>query len=139
MTDRIAAVMLLRSNGEALLQLRDDKAGLRNSGRWVPPGGHAEPNETIEICARRELLEETDYDSADLQWLTEFEDHVEGWPPYRLTVFWTYYDGIQKIHCNEGQALKFIQREDASSYNIPFYLINIWDMALHAAKRKRVT
>ena len=138
MTDRIAAGMLLRGDGAALLQLRDDKVGLRNAGKWVPPGGHVEPNERIEICARRELLEETDYDSASLEWLTELEDHVKGWPPYQLTVFWAYYDGIQRTRCNEGQGLKFIQREDASLYNILFYLINIWDMALRAARGKGV-
>jgi hypothetical protein len=53
-------------------------------------------------------------------------------------VFWTYYDGIQETCCNEGQSLEFIKREDAGSYDIPLYLMNIWDMALHAAKRKGV-
>ena len=130
MKDRIGAVILLREDGAALLQLRDNKEGLRNAGMWVPPGGHAEPGETIEMCARREFLEETDYNCSDLQWLTGFEDHVEGWPTYQLTVFWTCYDGVQRIQCNEGQALEFVQRNDAGSYRIPSYLINIWDMSL---------
>ena len=136
MTDRIGAVILLREDGAALLQLRDNKEGLRNAGMWVPPGGHAEPGETIEMCAQREFLEETDYNCSNLHWLTDFEDSVEGWPPYQLTVFWACYDGVQRIHCNEGQALKFIRRDDASSYNIPLYLMNIWDMALRAAKKR---
>ncbi len=134
MTERIGAVILLREDGAALLQLRDCKKGLRNAGMWVPPGGHAEPDETIEICAWREFFEETDYNCLNLQWLTDFEDSVEGWPPYQITVFWACYDGVQKTRCNEGQALKFIRREDVSSHNIPLYLMNIWDMALHAAK-----
>ena len=136
MTDRIGAVILLREDGAALLQLRDDKEGLRNAGMWVPPGGHAEPGEAIEVCARREFLEETGYNCSNLQWLTDFEDSVEGWPPYQLTVFWACYDGVQKTRCNEGQALKFVGRDDASSYNIPLYLMNIWDMALLAAKNR---
>jgi len=138
MSERVGAVILLRHDGAALLQLRDSKVGLRHAGMWVPPGGHAEPNETIEICARRELLEETDYDSSDLQWLTEFEDHVEGWPPYQLTVFWAFYDGIQPVRCREGQALEFIRREEADTYDIPTYLIHIWDMALSAAKENKL-
>lgn len=138
MTERVGAVILLREDGAALLQLRDVKEGLRNAGMWVPPGGHAEPGETIETCARREFFEETNYNCSSLQWLTDLEDSVEGWPPYQLTVFWTSYDSLQKIHCNEGQALEFICREDANLYDIPFYLMNIWDMALHAAKRKGV-
>jgi 8-oxo-dGTP pyrophosphatase MutT (NUDIX family) len=136
--ERIGAVILLRGDGAALLQLRDCKEGLRNAGMWVPPGGHAEPSETIEMCAHREFLEETDYNCSNLQLLTDFEDSVEGWPTYQLTMFWAYYDGVQKTRCNEGQDLKFVRREDASSYNIPLYLMNIWDMALHAAKRKGV-
>ena len=120
----------MREDGAALLQLRDNKEGLRNAGMWVPPGGHAEPGETIEICARREFLEETEYNCSNLKRLTEFEDHVQGWPTYQLTVFWAKYDGVQRIHCNEGQALEFVRRDDAGSYNIPSYLMNIWDMAL---------
>jgi len=135
MKERIGAVILLRADGAALLQLRDFKEGLRNAGMWVPPGGHAEAGEAIEVCAKREMLEETDYNCADLQWLTELENHVEGWPPYRLTIFWAKYDGVQSICCREGQALKFIRREEADAYDIPPYLIRIWDMALSVAKK----
>ena len=138
MTERVGAVILLREDGAALLQLRDCKAGLRNAGMWVPPGGHAEPDETIEMCARREFLEETDYNCSSLQWLTDMQDAVEGWPPYQLTIFWDCYDGVQETCCNEGQSLEFKRREEANSYNIPLYLMNIWDMAIHAAKIKGV-
>lgn len=131
MSDWVGAVILLRNDGAALLQLRDRKEGLRNAGMWTPPGGHAEPDEPIAVCARRELLEETDYDCPDLHWLTEFEDNIEGWPPYRLTFLWANYDGVQSICCREGQDLKFIRREDAYRYDIPSYLIDIWDMALN--------
>lgn len=134
MSNWVGAVILLRQDGAALLQLRDNKKGLRHAGKWVPPGGHAEPGEAIEICARRELLEETGYHCSDLRWLIDLEDRVDKWPPYQLTVFWTYYDGVQKIRCHEGQALEFIRREDAYLYDIPAYLIGIWDMALCAAK-----
>ena len=124
----------MREDGAALLQLRDNKEGLRNAGMWVPPGGHAEPGETIEMCARRELREETDYDCSDLHWLLEFEDHVEGWPPYTLTVFLAYYDGVQQVRCREGQALQFVERHLARSYPIPSYLIEIWDLAIAVSK-----
>ncbi|MEI8173109.1 MAG: NUDIX domain-containing protein [Deltaproteobacteria bacterium] len=136
MTERVGAVILLREDGAVLLQLRDCKEGLRHAGMWVPPGGHAVPGEAIETCARRELLEETDYHCSDSQWLVDLEDCVDKWPPYQLTVFWTYYDGVQEIRCKEGQALEFVRREDASSYNIPSYLMDIWDMALFRAKDK---
>jgi len=131
----VGAVMLIRKDGAALMQHRDVKPDLRRSGMWVPPGGHAEPDEDMVTCARREFLEETAYDCSDLKFLTEFEDHVKGWSSYILTVFWAYYDGIQQLQCLEGQDLKFINRDKADSYDIPNYLVKVWDMALKASKK----
>lgn len=135
---RVGAVMLIRRDGAVLLQLRDLKEGLRNSGKWVPPGGHAEPDEDMKTCARRELLEETGYDCPEMQFLLEFEDHVKGWPSYMLTVFWAFFDEIQQFQCFEGQDLKFINRDKADSYDIPNYLLEIWDKTLKAAKKEGV-
>lgn len=126
---RVGAVMLLRDDGAALLQLRDAKPGLRNAGLWVPPGGHAEPGEAIEACARREFHEETDYRCGQLQWLCTFEDRVEGFPPYTLTVFWSRYDGRQRVVCREGQALEFVRREEAEGRAMPQYLRQLWNDA----------
>ena len=137
-SNRVGAAILIRKDGAALMQLRDIKEGLRNSGMWVPPGGHAEPDEDMITCTRRELLEETGYDCPDLQFLTEFEDKVKGWPPYALTVYWAYYDEIQQLQCFEGQDLKFIKRNQADSYNIPNYILNVWDMALNESNKERV-
>src|SRR5690349_20633338 len=133
MADRVAAIILLRRDGAALLQHRDDKPGLRHAGMWVPPGGHAEPGELVLDCARRELREETEYDASDLRFLLSQEDAVEGWPAYQLTFFWCWYDGIQSLACHEGQALAFIERSKAENYPIPTYLIDAWDAALAAA------
>lgn len=38
---RVAGVILLKPNGDALFQLRDDKFGLTHADKWVFPGGHA--------------------------------------------------------------------------------------------------
>ena len=133
MIDRVGAVIVLREDGAALLQHRDDKAGLRNAGMWVPPGGHAEIDESMVDCARRELREETDYDATDLRFLLSFDDIVEGWPEYQLTIFWCWYDGIQPVACHEGQALAFIERSNAGNCAIPTYLLNAWDAALAAS------
>ena len=131
--DKVGAVILLRRDGAALLQHRDNKPGLRNAGMWAPPGGHAEPGESIFECARRELCEETAYDASDLRFLMAFDDIVDGWPAYQLTIFWGWYDGIQSVVCHEGQALAFIQRTMAANYPIPHYLLDAWDAALAAA------
>jgi 8-oxo-dGTP pyrophosphatase MutT (NUDIX family) len=131
--DRVGAVLLIRKDGAALMQHRDDKVGLRNSGKWVPPGGHAEDKEDMKTCAQREFLEETAYDCHGLQFLTEVDDYVEGWPPYSLSIFWAYYDEVQKVQCLEGQNLKFVSRGDAHLYDIPKNILNLWDMTLKIA------
>lgn len=129
----VAAVILLREDGAALLQHRDDKPGLSHAGLWTPPGGHCEACESIETCARREFLEETGYCCVELYWLTSFlDDHANGCPPLWLTVFWARYDGVQPVVCHEGQALRFVERSQASSYPIPEYLVALWDRALAA-------
>ena len=133
----VAGIFLLRDDGAALLQHRDDKLGLRHAGMWVPPGGHCEPSEPFEACARREFLEETGYHCVELNWLTSFEDAYSGdWPPYQLTIYWASYDGLQPFQCMEGQALEFVQRLDAPAYPIPGYLVELWDLAIAAAARR---
>lgn len=130
--DRVATVLLLRRDGAALLQHRDDKPDLPEAGLWVPPGGHAEPGESVCDCARRELREETEYDAADLQFLMSFDATAHA-PPAYLTIFWCWYDEVQPITCHEGQALAFIERSAVSRYPIPAYVIKMWDAALAAA------
>jgi 8-oxo-dGTP pyrophosphatase MutT (NUDIX family) len=127
-------VVLLREDGAALLQHRDDKPGLSHRDMWVPPGGHAEPGESAEACARREFLEETSYLCENLTWLTQTEVFLDGFPPFHLTVFWARYDGVQQTVCHEGQALAFVRREDADAHRIPAFIIPIWDRALMACR-----
>jgi 8-oxo-dGTP diphosphatase len=135
---KVASIFLLRDDGALLLQHRDNKPGLPLAGKWVPPGGHCEAGEDIKVCARRELSEETGYKCDRLHLLYEFIDrNVEGHAPYPLTVFWATFDGVQKLECSEGQALEFIERERALSYDIPSYLITIWDQVIAASNKKK--
>jgi 8-oxo-dGTP pyrophosphatase MutT (NUDIX family) len=128
---RVAAVYLLRDDGAALFQHRDDKPGIRHPGMWTPPGGHCEDHETTEECARREFLEETGYVCDVLRRLrairgSSVPDGVE------LTVFWGRYDGRQPVKCYEGQDLRFLTRDAADDFAIPPYLLDLWDTALVA-------
>jgi 8-oxo-dGTP pyrophosphatase MutT (NUDIX family) len=127
-------VILLRNDGAALLQHRDDKPGLPHAGMWVPPGGHAEPAESPEACARREFLEETGYVCEVLHWLEARTVVIEGFPTVHLTVFWSRYDGVQRTVCREGQALEFVGRDDSHTLQMPDFVITIWDRALEQAR-----
>jgi len=126
----VAAVVVLRDDGAALLQHRDEKPGLSHAGMWVIPGGHCEPVETVERCARRELLEETGYDCEAPRFLmsvarNDVDEH--------LVVYWTRYDGVQPVHCGEGQAVEFVDYARRSAYAIPPILVDAWERALAAA------
>jgi len=127
----VAAVILWRSDNAVLLQHRDDKPGLPYSGYWTPPGGHCEPEETLEECARREFLEETAYHCLSLKFVGRvFEDQVPESAPHWVTFFSSRFDQEQIIECREGQALEFVQRRDVNNYQMPRYIVSMWDLAL---------
>ena len=132
-TEMVAATMVVRRDGAALLQHRDNKPGLRASGMWGLPGGHAEAGESMLDCARRELREETEYEAPDLWFLSSFDRTDEYGAMFRVTFFWCWYDGVQPVICHEGQALAFVARSAVENYPVPAYLFDVWDSALVAA------
>src|SRR6266498_3989384 len=127
----VAGVVLVRSDGAVLLQLRDNKPGLNAAGQWVFPGGHCDAGETLEAGARREFQEETGYCCAELSWLTTFchpSDDLQS--VYELSFFWCACDGRQPVRCFEGQAVRFMSRAEIRYKPVPEYLVAVWDLAL---------
>ena len=57
-------ILVFNENNELLLNLRSD------TNDWGIPGGGKELNETLEECAIRELKEETNLDTSDLELVT---------------------------------------------------------------------
>lgn len=134
-TEVTAGVLLLRHDGAALLQHRDDKPGLTEAGMWVPPGGHCEPGESLESCAKREFLEETAYRCETLTWLACHDRPQEaGKSASQVTFFWALYDGVQPYRCLEGQDLQFIERHRIDSLPCLAYVSEVWDLAIAASK-----
>jgi 8-oxo-dGTP pyrophosphatase MutT (NUDIX family) len=57
-TPQIAVGLIVDDGGRLLLQLRDDRPGIANPGRWGLFGGHLEPGEQRDAAFLRELHEE---------------------------------------------------------------------------------
>lgn len=122
----VAAVALLRHNGSALLQLRDDDPSIVHPGLWVFPGGHGHPGEDPIECARRELEEETAYRASELDHLADLHDPEEGAPSV-VRLYTATYDELQPIECREGRELRWFSRDDARSLPMPRFLVEAWD------------
>ena len=62
---RVGIGILVIKDEELLLGKRQ---GIHGNREWAPPGGHLEFGESIEDCARRELLEETGIQITNLKY-----------------------------------------------------------------------
>jgi 8-oxo-dGTP pyrophosphatase MutT (NUDIX family) len=130
---QVVGVVLLRDDGAALLQHRDDISTISDPGLWVFPGGHVEWGETPRECAAREMEEETCYRCHNLRPLIRLA--IEGGT---LLFFWENYDGRQPVACREGQGLEFVDRRKVESLPKQRYLTDVFDLALAAQKRVNV-
>ena len=117
--DEISAVCLI--NGDSyLFQLRDKKA-IRSSGKWVLPGGKKNQTETSKDAAIREFYEETNYKLKTILPIGRYYINEFFYKSFYLSLFFSYFIPNQKIYCREGQALKFINKNNLNLYNIdPF-------------------
>jgi 8-oxo-dGTP diphosphatase len=101
------AVAMLERQGQWLLQLRDDIAGIVHPGTWGLFGGHLDPGETPEQAVRRELVEEIGWQAGPLRhWFSHTDPqrvlHVFRGP---LTV------PLEELRLMEGQGLTLASQE----------------------------
>lgn len=112
------AVLLFRNDKTLLMQHRDNNPEIKYADYWGYPGGHVEKGEGYMDAAIRELTEETDYIPEKVFFL--LEEKYKGYNDEEICrhVFWSMYDGIQKIGCNEGQEMKFMTLEEISKLKL---------------------
>jgi 8-oxo-dGTP pyrophosphatase MutT (NUDIX family) len=127
---QVVGVVLLRDDGAALLQHRDNISTISDPGLWVFPGGHLKWGETSREGAAREMEEETCYRCQNLRPLIRLP--IDG---ATLLFFWENYDGQQPVACREGQALEFVDRRNVEFLPKQSYLTEVFDLALAAQKR----
>jgi len=81
---RVGVGVFIRKNGKILLGKRKNAHG---DGAWGLPGGHLEFNESIEDCARREVLEETGLEIQDVQLGPYTNDIFEQDKKHYITIY----------------------------------------------------
>ena len=77
-------VLVKNPDGHILLGKRKNAHG---DGHWSFPGGHLEFGETPELCAKREVLEETGLMLDKTEPLTFTNDHFEALEKHYVTLF----------------------------------------------------
>lgn len=93
---KVGVGVVIRKDGKILVGKRKGNHG---GGYWAFPGGHLEMNESIEDCAKREVLEETGLEILNLKKITFTNDIFPESGKHYVTVYMVadYQGGEVKI------------------------------------------
>jgi 8-oxo-dGTP pyrophosphatase MutT (NUDIX family) len=116
------SALLVNSQGEVLLQLRDDRPDLLAPGFWTLPGGAIEPGETPTQAIHRELREEMEL-SLPLRYWKAY--HARRGPGGSIVVRQHIFTGqldlpASAIPLHEGQAVRFFGPDGIRGLQIAF-------------------
>ncbi|TJV42101.1 MAG: NUDIX domain-containing protein [Mesorhizobium sp.] len=104
----LPAVSVAVVRGDTVLLVK--RARPPSQGLYAFPGGKVEADETLEVAAKRELLEETGLHAAGFRPLREI--HIDGRDEshpvdYRLTVFGAAYAGGEAVASDDAETAAF--------------------------------
>ena len=112
-----AGIIILNSNNEVLLLLRDDNPEIPFPNMWDLPGGKVENGETPEMAIRREMNEElgiSDLGTINLFKIITSEKITDN-------IFWKRLDlKLSDIILNEGQRLEYFNCESIRIIKLAF-------------------
>jgi 8-oxo-dGTP diphosphatase len=94
----VGVAVIVIKDGKVLLGKRKNAHG---AGTWQFPGGHLEFGETIEACARREVLEETGLRIGRLQMGPYTNDFFEAEDKHYVTVYVLANDHLGELVLKE--------------------------------------
>lgn len=118
---QFVGVILVKPDGSVLSQHRDNIPTVLGPDTWRVVGGAQEKDDgDLRTTAVRELGEETGYkiDKDELELLVKDKYATERGVQVERTIFWGRCDGIQEIHTNEGQEIRFINPSELGTLQI---------------------
>lgn len=111
-----AGILMLNSNNELLMLLRDNIPDIPFPNMWDIPGGRVEPGEIPEETVKREMMEEMELklEKISLFKVYETDDLIDN-------VFWTRIDLIpEEIDLLEGQKISYFSHTELSDMKLAF-------------------
>jgi 8-oxo-dGTP diphosphatase len=119
-----AGIILLNSNNEVLLILRDNKQEIPYPNMWDIPGGMVEKNETAVEAIKREIYEELGLKKlGKIKLFNIFTS--ENITDY---IFWKKIDLIpEEIELKEGQKIKYFNKEQIENIILAFNYNEVMD------------
>jgi mutator protein MutT len=124
----VVAGIIINDKNEVLMQLRDDKIGLRARGMWVFPGGHVGKKENCNQALKREIKEETNLQVKKAVRIFEILDVFQGEPPFWVIFYLIYCQDETTVVCGEGQKLEFMHLDQIDNLNVPAYFIKLKEL-----------
>ena len=111
-----AGILLLNSNNELLMLLRDDIPNIPFPDMWDLPGGEVEPGEVPEETVKREMMEEMGLKLENISFFKRYEtsELIDN-------VFWQRIDlNPDEIDLKEGQQIAYFTRDQLSGMILAF-------------------
>lgn len=103
-----ADIIILNSRQQVLLVLRDNKSSIPFPNTWALLGGYLEENESPEVAIHRELLEEMELETNEINFFKSYF-----WEECDEHIFWTQLNlDISQVKLHEGQRLAYFNREE---------------------------
>ena len=134
--DKVVAAVILNENEHILLQLRDQKEGIRSAGKWSLPGGFRKQAETSIQAIKREVFEETNLVLTNPLYFANLIDIFEDAPYISIDFYFEKIHFPYELEVNEGQDMKFFNLSDVARLNTNKYIDLICLYAFELLKTK---